>query len=99
MSRIRRLGISGIRNFGPGDEEKEIQTIHFSHPLSLILGPNGTGKTTIIESLKYITTGEFPPGSGIGKSNSFIHDPLLTNESAVSIDKQILIMNRVFYIL
>ncbi|XP_012255537.2 DNA repair protein RAD50 [Athalia rosae] len=83
MSRIRRLGIRGIRNFGPGDE-KQLQTIVFSHPLTLILGPNGTGKTTIIECLKYATTGEFPPGStGGGRANSFIHDPLLTNESSV----------------
>ena len=49
--------------------------------LVLILGQNGCGKTTIIECLKYITTGDFPPGSDKGKS--FIHDPKLAGETSV----------------
>lgn len=48
-------------------------------PLTLIWGKNGSGKTvsfllskTIIECLKYITTGVLPPNSDKGKS--FIMD-------------------------
>ncbi|KAJ8687829.1 hypothetical protein QAD02_023623 [Eretmocerus hayati] len=70
MSRIKDLEIRGIRNFG--DESAKAQ-IHFSKPLTLILGPNGTGKTTIIEALKYVTSGEYPPDSDRGKA--FVHEP------------------------
>ncbi|KMQ92902.1 dna repair protein rad50 [Lasius niger] len=78
MSKIRRLSLRGIRNFGDDNEDS---LIRFSCPLTLILGPNGTGKTTIIEALKYATTGEFPPGSDKGKS--FIHDPMLATTGSV----------------
>ncbi|XP_076238617.1 DNA repair protein rad50 [Calliopsis andreniformis] len=78
MSRIRRLSVRGIRNFG--DDSEEV-TIRFSRPLTLILGPNGTGKTTIIEALKFATCGEFPPNSDRGKY--FIHDPTLSSTSIV----------------
>lgn len=73
MSRIKDLEIRGIRNFG--DERAKV-LIHFSKPLTLILGPNGTGKTTIIESLKFVTSGEYPPDSDRGKA--FVHEPKLT---------------------
>ncbi|XP_076621911.1 DNA repair protein rad50 isoform X1 [Colletes latitarsis] len=78
MSRIRRLSVRGIRNFGDDNEEAKIR---FSRPLTLILGPNGTGKTTIIEALKFATCGEFPPSSDRGKF--FIHDPTLSATSMV----------------
>ncbi|CAG5171396.1 uncharacterized protein ALTATR162_LOCUS7317 [Alternaria atra] len=74
MSKIDRMMIQGIRSFGPEKGE----TIQFTAPLTLIVGWNGSGKTTIIESLKYATTGELPSSSKTG--GAFIHDPSLRNE-------------------
>jgi DNA repair protein RAD50 len=56
-------------------------TIELYAPLTLIVGMNGSGKTTIIECLKYITTGELPPNSRLG--GGFIHDPNLCGEKEV----------------
>ena len=69
MSSIERLSIRGVRSFGPHDEEK----IDFHKPLTLIVGKNGAGKTTIIESLRTMTSGTMPPHTQAGKT--FIHDP------------------------
>lgn len=55
---ITKMQIRGIRSFSP----KEDETIEFYSPLTMIVGQNGCGKTTIIESLKYSTTGAMPPG-------------------------------------
>ncbi|XP_065361714.1 DNA repair protein RAD50 [Calliphora vicina] len=71
MSTIERLSIQGIRSFG--GNAGDAQVIRFSSPVTLILGENGCGKTTVIECLKYALTGECPPGSDRGKN--FIHDP------------------------
>lgn len=54
MSSIEGLSIRGVRSFGPDDA----QVIKFAKPLTVIVGENGCGKTTIIECLKYATTGE-----------------------------------------
>ena len=54
--------------------------IQFFTPLTLIVGTNGSGKTTIIECLKYASTGELPPNS---KGGAFIHDPKLCGEKEV----------------
>ena len=79
MSSIQKMSIQGIRSFGPDEKDKQI--ISFFSPLTLILGPNGTGKTTIIECLKYMTTGEMPPNA---KTNAaFIHDPKIAMEREV----------------
>ena len=43
MSCIEKMSIQGIRSFGPDDRDKGV--IIFFSPLTLILGPNGTGKT------------------------------------------------------
>lgn len=72
---INKLQIRGIRSFGPAPE-----SIEFFRPLTLIVGLNGSGKTTIIECLKYATTGDLPPNS---KGGAFIHDPQLVGEKEV----------------
>ncbi|KAL8938224.1 MAG: hypothetical protein Q9216_004008 [Gyalolechia sp. 2 TL-2023] len=75
-ARIDKLSIRGIRSF----DHAQPEIIVFSTPLTLIVGYNGSGKTTIIESLKYATTGELPPNS---KGGAFIHDPKLCGEKEV----------------
>ncbi|KAL4469332.1 hypothetical protein ABPG72_005968 [Tetrahymena utriculariae] len=84
MSYLKKLGIYGIRSYGDQNSEK-YEEIAFFKPLTLILGNNGAGKSTIIECLKLITTGSFPPNSDKGKT--FIKDPRLigSNESQGSI--------------
>lgn len=76
MSKIEKLSIRGVRSFSHADRE----VIGFNTPLTLIVGYNGSGKTTIIECLKYATTGELPPNS---KGGAFIHDPKLCGEKEV----------------
>ena len=75
MSRIDRLMIQGIRSFGPERGE----TIKFDPPLTLIVGWNGSGKTTIIECLRYATTGDLPPHSKTG--GAFLHDTAETDSA------------------
>lgn len=75
MSTIDKLLVRGIRSFGV--DTKDEQGINFNSPLSLIVGANGCGKTTIIECLKYALTGEMPPGSN--KGQMFVHDPKMSN--------------------
>ncbi|EDO19069.1 hypothetical protein Kpol_2000p34 [Vanderwaltozyma polyspora DSM 70294] len=76
MSAIYKLSIQGIRSFDSNDRE----TIEFGKPLTLIVGSNGSGKTTIIECLKYATTGDLPPNS---KGGAFVHDPKITGEKDI----------------
>ncbi|CEP64377.1 MRX complex DNA-binding subunit LALA0_S11e02696g [Lachancea lanzarotensis] len=76
MSAIYKLSIQGIRSF----DSNERETIEFGKPLTLIVGTNGSGKTTIIECLKYATTGDLPPNS---KGGAFVHDPKITGEKDV----------------
>ncbi|KAH8402366.1 hypothetical protein KR009_011576 [Drosophila setifemur] len=87
MSSIDKLSIQGVRSFGSHAED--LQSITFSSPVTLILGENGCGKTTIIECLKYALTGECPPGSDRGKS--FVHDPKIfgLNEALAQIKMKV----------
>eukprot|EP00941_MAST-03F_sp_MAST-3F-sp1_P000454 g454.t1 len=77
MASVDKLSIRGIRAFSP---EKET-VIKFFKPLTVIVGKNGCGKTTIIECLKYSTTGSLPPGSASGQS--FVHDPQMADLTEV----------------
>ena len=88
MSSIEKLGIQGIRSFGPG----KVQIIAFGKPLTVIVGPNGCGKTTIIESLKYATTGCLPPGAKSGQS--FIHDPKIAQTQEVKAQIKLMFKNK-----
>ncbi|VDD75135.1 unnamed protein product [Mesocestoides corti] len=83
MSMLEEMSIQGIRSFGPENPQR----IKFSAPVTLILGPNGTGKTTIIECLKYAITGESPPGSRNGAS--FIHDPKVSLTRSVEVKAKV----------
>ena len=71
MSTIETLGIGGIRSYNPDG----LEVITFQKPVTLILGENGAGKTTIIECLRMATCGSLPPYTNNGKS--WIFDPKL----------------------
>ena len=77
MSTLNKLAIRGIRSFDSG----ESMTIKFYEPLTLIVGVNGSGKTTIVECLKYVVTGLMPPNTKVG--GAFIHDPKLRGEKEI----------------
>lgn len=77
MCSIDKLLIKGIRSFSPDNQN----VVEFYKPLTLIVGQNGAGKTTIIECLKQVCTGELPPNTRSGQS--FIHDPKVAGETEV----------------
>lgn len=53
MTTLTRLGVQGIRSFS----NEKMESLEFEKPVTLIVGHNGAGKTTIIESLKmYVMT-------------------------------------------
>lgn len=79
MAGLEKMALRGIRSFSPDDE----QTIEFYSPLTMIVGQNGSGKTTIIECLKYACTGKLPPGGASTAGQSWIHDPKLTDDTEV----------------
>ncbi|KAI0322043.1 AAA domain-containing protein [Amylostereum chailletii] len=76
MSHLDKLAIRGVRSF----DDKQIAVIQFFSPVTVIVGHNGSGKTTIIECLKYATTGDQPPGT---RGGAFVHDPKMANEKEV----------------
>jgi DNA repair protein RAD50 len=75
MASLNKLAIRGIRSF----DDKQISIIEF-FPVTVIVGHNGSGKTTIIECLKYATTGDQPPNT---RGGAFVHDPKMANEKEV----------------
>ncbi|CDO71491.1 hypothetical protein BN946_scf184909.g85 [Trametes cinnabarina] len=76
MAHLNKLAIRGIRSF----DDKGTAVIEFFSPVTVIVGHNGSGKTTIIECLKYATTGDQPPNT---RGGAFIHDPKMANEKEV----------------
>ncbi|KAG5474285.1 hypothetical protein LSCM1_03065 [Leishmania martiniquensis] len=80
MTSIEKLQLCGVRSFDPNPANQ--QFIQFQKPLTVILGKNGAGKTTIIEALLNACTGVMPPGSGTEKG-SFVYDPKVVGETEV----------------
>ncbi|KAK4876666.1 hypothetical protein RN001_009172 [Aquatica leii] len=78
MATVEELTLFGLRSFTPEEEDK--QTIQFASPLTLFLGENGCGKTTIIEALKYALSGDLPGGSN--KGQGFVNDPKLSDKTS-----------------
>ncbi|CAO1622307.1 unnamed protein product [Sympodiomycopsis kandeliae] len=76
MATLDKLAIRGVRSF----DDKSINIIEFFTPLTVIVGYNGSGKTTIIECLKYATTGDMPPNT---KGGAFVHDPKMAAANEV----------------
>ncbi|OMJ81185.1 hypothetical protein SteCoe_18411 [Stentor coeruleus] len=74
---LQQLKISGMRSFSPNSEI----LIEFDEKLTLILGKNGAGKTTILECIKLACTGVFPPNSDNGKW--FIFDAKLLQKNEI----------------
>ena len=85
MSTLTRLKISGIRSVS---SDKPVE-ITFFKPLTLITGPNGSGKTTIIESIRYACTEKFPPNTNSG--HYFIRDPSfsVTNSTKATVELEL----------
>lgn len=86
MSKLDKLMIQGIRAFNP----REKSVLEFYTPLTLIVGANGTGKTTVIECLKYITTGDMPPNS---RGGAFIYDPKIAKEIDIRAEVKLRFIN------
>ncbi|KPI85402.1 RAD50 DNA repair-like protein [Leptomonas seymouri] len=80
MTSVEKIQLCGVRSFDPNPANQ--QFIQFQKPLTVILGKNGAGKTTIIEALLNACTGAMPPGSGTEKG-SFVYDPKVVGETEV----------------
>lgn len=86
---LKKIKISGLRGFG-----KE-ETIEFSLPngnkgsgLNVIVGPNSSGKTTIIEAVRYFNASSinisFSEGKRNRKNNNKIDIIYLDNKNKIS---------------
>lgn len=77
MASVEQLQVQGVRAFDP----YRFENLRFGHPLTLIIGANGVGKTTIIECLLYAMAGELPGGKTGG--SAFVQDPRISKSSQV----------------
>eukprot|EP01083_Nonionella_stella_P039643 107799_1 len=77
MTTLEKLQLQGVRSYDPLNP----CTLKFFKPLTIIVGRNGSGKTTIIEALKFVCTGSNPPCSQGGKT--FVHDPKFLGDAIV----------------
>ena len=76
MTTLDKMQIMGIRSFHPMQESN----IKFESPITIIAGQNGAGKTSIIECLRFMATGTYPPNA---PGNAFVTDPKLLGRSEV----------------
>lgn len=76
MSKLQWVFLTGFRSYSCQDFESIEE---FFSPITLILGWNGSGKSTILEVLKFLICGSYPPSTGNGWS--FIWDPGISNQS------------------
>ena len=76
MTTLDKMQIMGVRSFHPMQESN----IKFESPITIIAGQNGAGKTSIIECLRFMATGMFPP---YAQGNAFVTDPKLLGRSEV----------------
>eukprot|EP00213_Chloropicon_mariensis_P000265 CAMPEP_0197480598 /NCGR_PEP_ID=MMETSP1309-20131121/42159_1 /TAXON_ID=464262 /ORGANISM="Genus nov. species nov., Strain RCC998" /LENGTH=77 /DNA_ID=CAMNT_0043022611 /DNA_START=45 /DNA_END=275 /DNA_ORIENTATION=+ len=76
MCSVEKMLVKGVRSFSPYNED----AITFFKPLTIIVGPNGSGKTTVIECLKQACTGSLPPTCSKQRA-AFIHDPKISGQA------------------
>merc|ERR1712071_692452 len=69
MTSLKHIAISGVRSYAPNADE----VVSSNPDCTIIHGHNGSGKTSILESMKWCLSGQFPPNSNSGKT--FIADP------------------------
>ena len=76
MASLNKLAIRGIRSF----DDKQISVIEFFTPVTVIVGHNGSGKTTIIEAtrgkrkrLKYTPSGHRLLEVNAAEQRSMVH--------------------------
>uniref|UniRef100_A0A0K0EIQ5 AAA_23 domain-containing protein n=1 Tax=Strongyloides stercoralis TaxID=6248 RepID=A0A0K0EIQ5_STRER len=84
MVNLVGLKIQGIRSLS-----ENYHYINFDDTITLIQGENGSGKTTIIEALNYVTTGSLPSG----KVQAFIHNNTLAQKNRVDASVQLQFTN------
>ena len=89
MLSLKSLVLTGVRSFPPEQiyeeriKQDKSSPIVFDGPITLITGKNGSGKTTIIEALYYIITGENT------KKSNLINDPQIWGKNKTTAKLQL----------